>query len=116
MSLIQVSDDVAGALREAHGVVALESTILTHGLPYPLNIDTARRLEQAVRRNGAVPATVGVVDGRVRVGLDAANLERLCRGPAAKIQARGLPLAVASGATGGTTVSATLHVAHACGV
>jgi pseudouridylate synthase len=113
---VRLSEEVAAALAAGSGVVALETTILTHGLPYPSSIVTARRLEQAVRAAGATPATIGVIDGRIHAGLDDDALERLCRGPADKIQARGLPLALARGRTGGMTVSATLHVASACGI
>jgi pseudouridine-5'-phosphate glycosidase len=111
-----LSADVLDTLSNRGAVFALETTIITHGLPYPANLDAARRLERAVRDEGAVPATIGVVDGRVRVGLEPHALDRLARGPAEKIQARGLPLAIARGLSGGTTVSATLHVAARCGI
>ena len=111
-----LSADVLETLSNRGAVVALETTIITHGLPYPANVDAARRLERAVRDEGAVPATIGVVDGRVHVGLESDALDRLARGPAEKIQARGLPLAIARRLSGGTTVSATLHVAARCGI
>jgi pseudouridine-5'-phosphate glycosidase len=111
-----LSPDVLEMLSNRGAVVALETTIITHGLPYPANLDAARRLERAVRDEGAVPATIGVVDGRVHVGLEPDALDRLARGPAEKIQARGLPLAIARRLSGGTTVSATLHVAARCGI
>jgi pseudouridylate synthase len=113
---IQCADEVAEALAAGRGVVALETTLLTHGLPWPVNLETAARMEQAVRSAGAVPATVGLIDGRVHVGLDAPALERLARGPGGKIQARGLPLALAARSTGGTTVSATMQIAAVCGI
>jgi pseudouridine-5'-phosphate glycosidase len=115
-AVIDVLDEVARALAGAAPVVALETTIITHGLPYPANIDAARRLEQAIRAEGAVPATIGVLRGRVHVGLSADNLESLARGPAEKIQARSLPLALHREASGGTTVSATMEIARRCGI
>jgi len=86
--VIDVLDPVARALADFAPVVALETTIITHGLPYPTNVETARRLEQAIRDEGAVPAPIGVMRGRVRVGLSPEDLESLARGPADKIQAR----------------------------
>jgi pseudouridine-5'-phosphate glycosidase len=97
-------------------VVALETTIITHGLPCPANIDAACQLEQAIRRERAVPAIIGVLHGRVRVGMSRTDLEMLARGPADKIQARSLPLAISRRASGGTTVSATLEIARQHGI
>ena len=114
--MIDVLDEVAGALADSAPVVALETTIITHGLPYPTNLETARRLERAIVAEGAVPATIGVVRGRVRVGMSADDLELLARGPADKIQARSLPLALQRQSTGGTTVSATMEIAWQCGI
>jgi pseudouridylate synthase len=113
---IRYTSDVAQALASARGVVALETTLITHGLPWPESLECARRMVRAVREQGAVPAIVGVLDGDVHVGLDEAALVRLARGPSDKIQARTLPLARATRATGGTTVSATLLAAAACGI
>jgi pseudouridylate synthase len=114
--VIDVLDRVASALADAAPVVALETTIITHGLPYPANIEAARRFEQAIANEGAVAATIGVVDGRVRVGLSPDDLESLARGPADKIQARSLPLALQRQVSGGTTVSATMEIARHCGI
>ena len=114
--MIDILDEVARALANASPVVALETTIITHGLPYPANVEAARRLEQAIRSEGAVPATIGVLNGRVQVGLSQGDLESLARGPAEKIQARSLPLALHRQASGGTTVSATLEIARRCGI
>ena len=114
--MIDILDEVADALASGAPVVALETTIITHGLPYPANVDAARRLERAIRAEGAVPATIGVLKGRVRVGLSAGDLESLARGPAEKIQARSLPLALHRQTSGGTTVSATMEIAHRCGI
>jgi pseudouridylate synthase len=114
---LEIAEEVRDALGAGDAVVALESTIVTHGLPRPDNLDTARAVEAVVRTHGAVPATVGVVAGRLRVGLDDAALERLACGPgAAKASRRDLAAAVVSGATAGTTVAATLHVAHLAGI
>ena len=114
--MIQVAAPVAAALAAGHPVVALESTVLTHGLPRPRNLELGRALERIVRDGGAVPATVGVLDGRLIVGLDDAQMERLARGPAAKASPWNLAALVASGAAAGTTVATTLHAAAAAGV
>ncbi|TIQ34105.1 MAG: pseudouridine-5'-phosphate glycosidase, partial [Mesorhizobium sp.] len=74
-SLLHLNDEVAAALQEGRAVVALESTIITHGMPYPANLETARGVETAVRENGAVPATIAVVAGKIKVGLDDTELE-----------------------------------------
>jgi pseudouridine-5'-phosphate glycosidase len=115
---IDVSPEVAGTLAAGGPVVALESTIISHGMPYPDNLATARAVEQVVRDAGAVPATIAVVDGRVRVGLDDAALERLASGgdDVAKASRRDLPVLVARKATAGTTVAATMFLAHAAGI
>jgi pseudouridine-5'-phosphate glycosidase len=113
---IALGAEVREALAARAPVVALETTLLTHGLPYPRNLETGRMLEAAVRGEGAVPATVGVVAGELRVGLDPAALERLARGPAEKVQARGLALALALRQDGGTTVSATIRAAARSGI
>src|SRR3954471_22632508 len=112
--LTETSAEVAEALRTHRPVVALESTIISHGMPYPDNLATARAVEQVVRDSGAVPATIAVVEGRVRVGLDAAALERLAAGgdDVAKASRRDLPVLVARRATAGTTVAATMFLAH----
>lgn len=113
---IVVADAVASALAEGRAVVALETTLVTHGLPRPAGLETALELEQAVRAGGAVPATVGVLDGRARVGLSRAQLERLAGGEAAKLNAANLAAGIASGRPGSTTVAATLLVARAAGI
>nr|KAJ3421536.1 hypothetical protein HK105_003194 [Polyrhizophydium stewartii] len=111
---VQVSGAVRAALAEGGPVVALESTIITHGMPFPQNLETALQVEAIVRQNGAVPATVAVLDGHVRVGLDDAELERLARiGMAAtKTSRRDMALVAARGLAGATTVSATMIAAH----
>lgn len=112
-----VTAEVAAALREGQPVVALESTVISHGLPYPANLETARALEAAVRTEGAVPATIAVLDGRIRVGLEAADFDRLAAGAGiAKISRRDLPLVLARGGDGATTVSATMIAARLVGI
>jgi pseudouridine-5'-phosphate glycosidase len=116
-SLLQLSEEVETALREGRAVVALESTVISHGLPRPLNLETARRLEQIVRDGGAVPATVAVLGGRLRVGLDEAQLERLAFAEGVrKMSRRDLAVGVARGWDGATTVATTLWVASRAGV
>ncbi|MFC8996196.1 pseudouridine-5'-phosphate glycosidase [Streptomyces rochei] len=116
MTLV-VSEEVRAAIGERRPVVALESTIIAHGLPRPRNLQVARELEEAVRREGAVPATIAVLDGRPHVGLDKQQLERVANEDGIrKLGHRDLPLAVATGADGATTVSATALLAELAGV
>lgn len=113
----RVSDDVAAALADRTPVVALESTLLTHGLPRPDNEDIAARIEDTVRRAGAVPATIAVLDGVVQVGLTADQRQRLCRSEnPVKLSSRDLGFAMALGLTGGTTVAATAVLAYRAGI
>ena len=114
---IDVSPEVAAALAAGGPAVALESTLLCHGIPTPRNRELAVEIEQAVRAAGAVPATVAVLDGRIRVGLTAAELERLLDAPGvAKCSTRDLPRIVASRVLGATTVAATVFVAARVGI
>jgi pseudouridylate synthase len=114
---LRIAAEVADALAAGAAVVALESTIISHGMPYPDNLVTARAVEELVRACGATPATVALVDGRPRVGLDDAALERLARGDGVqKASRRDLPALVAAGATAGTTVAATMYLAHLAGI
>jgi pseudouridine-5'-phosphate glycosidase len=115
--MITVAPEVAAALAAGQAVVALESTIVSHGLPRPDNVGIARRIEAAVREGGAVPATIALVDGEVRVGLDDAALEAIAtRDDVVKCSSRDLPIAAARGATGATTVAATAHLAAQAGI
>lgn len=112
-----VSPEVTEALSAGRPVVALESTIITHGLPYPSNIETATAVEDVVRACGAVPATVAVLDGRPVVGLDAAALERLAAGDGVlKASRRDLGPIAAARRCAGTTVAATMYLAHLAGI
>jgi len=112
-----VAQEVQQALRKGTPVLALESAIITHGMPYPTNLELAKELENIVRKGGAVPATTAVVSGRVRVGLTSSELELLARAKwVKKIGPRDIPVAVAMGFTGGTTVAASLTIADAAGI
>jgi pseudouridine-5'-phosphate glycosidase len=114
---VSVLPKVRSSLSSGGAVVALESTIISHGMPYPQNLQTARALEAVVHSRGAVPATVALVDGVLRAGLDDASLERLAEGTdVVKASRRDLPALVAKRATAGTTVAATMFVAHAAGI
>jgi pseudouridylate synthase len=115
--LLELSGEVEAAVREGRAAVALESTVIAHGLPRPTNLETARRLEQAVRERGAVPATVAVLGGKLRVGLEDAQLERLAFAEGVrKMSRRDLAVGVARGWDGATTVATTLWVAHRAGL
>jgi pseudouridine-5'-phosphate glycosidase len=115
--MLVVAPEVSDALAGGRAVVALESTLIAHGLPRPRNADVAREVEAEVREAGAVPATVALLDGVVRIGLDDAALEAIAtRDDVAKCSARDLPIAVARGATGATTVAATAHLAAQAGI
>ena len=112
-----VHDEVRAAVAEGRAVVALESTIISHGLPRPDNARLAREFEQAVRDGGAVPATVAVIDGQARVGLDDDALERLANDEdAVKVSVRELAAVAARGGVGSTTVASTAHLAALAGV
>ncbi|MEV5874984.1 pseudouridine-5'-phosphate glycosidase [Streptomyces sp. NPDC052101] len=115
--VLVVSEEVREAIDARRPVVALESTIIAHGLPRPRNLQVALELEDAVRREGAVPATIAVLDGRPRVGLDKEQLERVANEDGIrKLGHRDLPLAMAAGASGATTVSATAQLAALAGI
>lgn len=115
--LIEFSPEVAEARAAGRPLVALESTIISHGMPYPQNVSTAREVEAIVRAGGAVPATIAVLDRRIRIGLDDDQLELLGRSPdALKLSRRDLPYALATGRVGATTVAATMICAHLAGI
>lgn len=114
---IRVADDVRDALDAGTPVLALESTILSHGLPSPRNLEVGLESEELVRSAGAVPATIGVIDGVPTVGLSRAEIERLCTADGVvKVSVRDLPIARARGLDGGTTVAATAWLAHRAGI
>ncbi|MFF4955876.1 pseudouridine-5'-phosphate glycosidase [Streptomyces sp. NPDC001222] len=115
--MLMVSEEVREALAARRPVVALESTIIAHGLPRPRNLRTALELEDLVRQEGAVPATIAVLDGRAHVGLDKEQVERIANQEGIrKLGHRDLPLAAATGVSGATTVSATALLASLAGV
>jgi pseudouridine-5'-phosphate glycosidase len=115
--VLVVSEEVREAVDARRPVVALESTIIAHGLPRPRNLQVARELEEVVRQEGAVPATIAVLDGRPHIGLGKDQLERVANEDGIrKLGHRDLPLAVASGVSGATTVSATAQLAALAGV
>jgi pseudouridine-5'-phosphate glycosidase len=118
MKHLDIAPDVRLALERGQPVVALESTIISHGMPYPQNVATALRVEAEVRDSGALPATIAVMDGRLTAGLSAAQIEALGRaGPAvAKVSRRDLPFVVSAGQTGATTVAATMIIAAMAGI
>lgn len=116
-SLVHVNDEVAAALDKGRAVVALESTIITHGMPYPANLETARGVETVVRENGAVPATIAVVAGKIKVGLDDRELEELAAAKGVvKASGRDLAAIMVRGGSAGTTVSATMRIAALAGI
>ena len=115
---LAVSAEVQHALQNGQPVVALESTIISHGMPYPDNVATALKVEAEVRAHGAVPATIAIVDGTLTAGLLPAQIEALGkRGPeVAKVSRRDIPFVVAAGQTGATTVAATMVIAAMAGI
>jgi pseudouridine-5'-phosphate glycosidase len=116
--LLDVEEEVAAALKRGAPVVALESTIISHGMPWPQNVETALRVQAAVREHGAVPATVAIVRGRLRLGLAQADIESIGRAGLAvpKASRRDLPFLLGRDTLGATTVAATMIVAHMGGV
>lgn len=114
---LEVNDAVRSCLNGGHPVVALESTLIAHGLPWPANRDTALEAEQAVRVAGAIPATVAVWRGKPTIGLTAEQIEELARmADVLKASRRDLALAMVQGRTAATTVAATMHLGHAAGI
>jgi pseudouridine-5'-phosphate glycosidase len=115
---LDISPEVKAALSAGRPVVALESTIISHGMPYPKNVETAMLVEKTIRDNGAVPATVAIIGGRLKAGLSPEEIEYLGktgRG-VAKVSRRDLPVIVARGADGATTVTTTMIIAHMAGI
>ena len=115
---LDISPEVKAALDEGRPVVALESTIISHGMPYPKNVETALLVEQTIRDNGAVPATIAVIGGRLKAGLSHEEIEYLGKTgrSVAKASRRDLPALVARGADGATTVTTTMIIAHMSGI
>ncbi len=114
---ILLGEEVREAFFQNQGIVALESTVITHGLPYPDNLKTALALEETVRKNGAVPATIAILAGHIHIGLKADELERLAQDKSAsKISLRDLPLALSQKQNGGMTVATTMRIAEKSGI
>ena len=115
--LLRLSDKVQQALQTGGAVVALESTVIAHGLPYPANLETAQRMEEIVRQHGATPATIALLDGQLRVGVTGQELEYLATAKdIRKTSRRDLPVVVARGGDGATTVAATATIASWAGI
>src|SRR5262245_3229085 len=116
-TLLSVAPEVSDALGDGKPVVALETTIVSHGMPWPENLDTALAVEAVVRDRGAIPAAIAVLDGHIHVGLDRAGLERLARADdVMKLSRADLAYGVVSGRPGATTVAATMIVAAEAGI
>ena len=116
---LALSPEVSEALQQNKPVVALESTLITHGLPYPTNRETALKMEQSIRDNGAVPATIAIINGSVRVGLSEQEIESLAQSPAGtvrKCSRRDFPIAVGLRENAATTVACTMIIAHMAGI
>lgn len=115
---LDIAPEVDWALKAGHPVVALESTIISHGMPYPQNVETALAVEKIVRENGAVPATIAVIGGRLKAGLTRGEIERLGKGGSniAKTSRRDLPVIVSKGMDGATTVATTMIIAAMAGI
>jgi len=114
---LALHNDVASALAADQPVVALESTIISHGMPWPKNVETARQVEADIRAGGAVPATIAVLDGMIHVGLSDGQLDHIAQAdPVMKLSRADLAFAVAERRTGATTVAATMMVAHMAGI
>ncbi|HYG12077.1 MAG TPA: pseudouridine-5'-phosphate glycosidase [Pyrinomonadaceae bacterium] len=117
MTIFKLSSEVESAVGAGRPVVALESTVIAHGLPHPANLETARRLEQIVREEGATPATIAILGGKFCVGLDDAQLEHIATsGNVKKISRRDLPVAAARLWDGATTVASTIWIAERAGI
>ncbi len=115
---LDIAPEVKKALKEGKPVVALESTIISHGMPYPQNVETAKEVESIIRKNGAVPATIAILKGRLKAGLLPEELDYLGKAGqgVAKVSRRDIPFIVSSGADGATTVASTMIIAAMAGI
>ena len=114
---LDISDEVKKALDDSKPIVALESTIISHGMPYPQNVETALKVEEIIRENGAVPATIGIIGGRLKAGLTAEEIDYMGRaGNIAKVSRRDIPYLVAHKRDGATTVASTMIIAAMAGI
>lgn len=115
--LFEINPEVKSALAERRPVVACETAILTHGLPRPVNIETCLQIEQIIRQHGSIPATIGILNGRIKIGLTQTELEQLGSSKnVEKASRRDLPYLISRRASAGTTVAATMLLAHRCGI
>ena len=115
--LMRISEEVKKAIENGQAVVALESTIISHGMPYPQNVETAMRVEEIIRSNGAIPATIGIIDGVAIIGMSEDEIEQFGkRGGIAKVSRRDLPVIMAQKLWGATTVATTMILAAKAGI
>lgn len=115
---LNISDEVKSALKNNLPVVALESTIISHGMPYPKNVETALNVEKIIRENGAIPATIAIINGKLTVGCSHEEIDRLGRGGlnVTKVSRRDIPFILAKGLDGATTVAGTMYIASLAGI
>ncbi|MBQ4253897.1 MAG: pseudouridine-5'-phosphate glycosidase, partial [Erysipelotrichaceae bacterium] len=114
---LTITDEIRDALQQGKPVVALESTILSHGMPYPENLEFAHRVEKIIRDEGAVPATAAIIKGVLKIGLNDEELEIMCKAEnVGKVSRRDIPVYVATGRTGATTVASTMILASLAGI
>ena len=114
---MDISEEIKNSIKENGPVVALESTIISHGMPFPQNLETALEVESIIRKEGAIPATIAVVEGRIKIGLSNLELEQFAQGTkTVKVSSRDLPLAISQKQDGGTTVAATMICARMAGI
>ena len=114
---MDISEEIQDSIKEKGPVVALESTIISHGMPFPQNLETALEVESIIRKEGAIPATIAVLEGRIKIGLSNLELEQFAQGTkTVKVSSRDLPLAISQKQDGGTTVAATMICARMAGI
>ena len=114
---MDISEEIQNSIKGNGPVVALESTIISHGMPFPQNLETALEVERIIRKEGAIPATIAVVEGRIKIGLSNLELEQFAQGTkTVKVSSRDLPLAILQKQDGGTTVAATMICARMAGI
>ena len=114
---IEISEEIQNSIKENGPVVALESTIISHGMPFPQNLETALEVESIIRKEGAIPATIAVVEGRIKIGLSNLELEQFAQGTkTVKVSSRDVPLVLSQKQDGGTTVAATMICARMAGI
>ena len=114
---MDISEEIQNSIKENGPVVALESTIISHGMPFPQNLETALEVESIIRKEGAIPATIAVLEGRIKIGLSNLELEQFAQGTkTVKVSSRDLPFAISQKQDGGTTVAATMICARMAGI